>query len=419
MSQFRQHRSHLYDDLVRSVVGPFARACMVVALSLGSATLFVACIAPVRGAGSAPAVALLRLAFVTDTLRTTRIAPGLTYRYVHSPVGPWAIHLLEVDRSACWSVRAIKAHGSAIGREPTSALLRDLAEREPVVAGVNADFFSFTSPGVPAGAHLEDGRVVTGPGARPVIAFDSAGAPFIGMLGLLGSAITHGVAYPLGGWNRVAPRGLALLDRSWGTASDSGSGRIEVSLGGTPLQVLAIDTLATGVDIPRNGGLLVAGRDADIETRRAMQSLHLGDTVAIDLQLTKAHLRDVVGGWPVILRDSAITGAVDSAGATFAPVRHPRTAIGIAREGRELLFVVVDGRQMPYSDGMTLRELAELLRSLGARDALNLDGGGSSTFVLADSLDPLMLRVRNHPSDNVERPVANALAVVHGCGSQS
>jgi exopolysaccharide biosynthesis protein len=76
---------------------------------------------------------------------------------------------------------------------------------------------------------------------------------------------------------------------------------------------------------------------------------------------------------------------------------------------------VMDGRQKPYSDGMTLRELAELFRALGARDALNLDGGGSSTFVLADSANPSLLEIRNRPSDKTERAVGNALAVVRGC----
>jgi exopolysaccharide biosynthesis protein len=213
----------------------------------------------------------------------------------------------------------------------------------------------------------------------------------------------------------MAPRGLAFLDRAWGAASDSGSGRIEIVLAGTPLRVVSMDTVPSGVTIPADGALLIAGRDADSSTRRALLALHAGDAVTVERALTQPHLRNVVGGWPVIVHDSAITMAADSAGANFAPVRHPRTAAGLARDGRELILVVVDGRQKPYSDGMTLRELAELFRSLGASQALNLDGGGSSTFVLADSTAPNGLRIMNRPSDKVERAVGNALAVVHGC----
>jgi exopolysaccharide biosynthesis protein len=70
----------------------------------------------------------------------------------------------------------------------------------------------------------------------------------------------------------------------------------------------------------------------------------------------------------------------------------------------------VDGRQAPYSDGMTLAELAALMRRLGATDALNLDGGGSTTMVVQG-------RIVNRPSDQEgERHVGDALAVIAAPG---
>lgn len=63
--------------------------------------------------------------------------------------------------------------------------------------------------------------------------------------------------------------------------------------------------------------------------------------------------------------------------------RHPRTAVGL-KPGKIMLWVVVDGRNPEHSEGVTLPELAKIMIDLGARDALELDGGGSSTFVLAD-----------------------------------
>src|SRR5207237_1334529 len=72
--------------------------------------------------------------------------------------------------------------------------------------------------------------------------------------------------------------------------------------------------------------------------------------------------RQAVGGRPVIVRDSVIDPAVDTSGqASFNVGRNPRTAAGIADKGRRLILAVVDGRQMPYSDGMSLRELATLM----------------------------------------------------------
>jgi exopolysaccharide biosynthesis protein len=92
---------------------------------------------------------------------------------------------------------------------------------------------------------------------------------------------------------------------------------------------------------------------------------------------------------------------------SFGEQRHPRTAVGITADGR-LLWVTVDGRQAPYSDGMSLAELADLMARLGARDAVNLDGGGSTTMVVRGV-------VVNRPSDAAgERPVGNALVLV-GC----
>ncbi|HEX8990174.1 MAG TPA: phosphodiester glycosidase family protein [Anaerolineales bacterium] len=91
----------------------------------------------------------------------------------------------------------------------------------------------------------------------------------------------------------------------------------------------------------------------------------------------------------------------------------PRTAVGYSRNGRYLYLVVVDGRQPFYSEGMSVKELGELMISLGAHYAMNLDGGGSSTMVVR-GLDGRP-RVLNSPIDNYipgrERPVANHLGV--------
>ena len=89
---------------------------------------------------------------------------------------------------------------------------------------------------------------------------------------------------------------------------------------------------------------------------------------------------------------------------------HPRTAIGIDRDTGQVLMLVVDGRQS-FSRGYTMVELANLMTTLGADDALNLDGGGSSTML---ALDPTgLIGVRNSPSDGFERLVANALSVMY------
>jgi exopolysaccharide biosynthesis protein len=99
-----------------------------------------------------------------------------------------------------------------------------------------------------------------------------------------------------------------------------------------------------------------------------------------------------------------ITAAREKMLPTFATDRHPRTAIASLRDGRVLL-VVVDGRQPSLSIGMSLDELARFLIELGAVEAINMDGGGSTTMVVNDA-------IVNRPSDPTgERPVSDVILV--------
>lgn len=123
---------------------------------------------------------------VADSTRSTVLAPGLTHRWYWIAKGPWAVHVLEADRASCWSPVAVKAGGARVGRARTSELALLAANR--VARGdfggaINADFFRFDPPGVPLGAHVEDGRIITRAApARPVFALDSLGQSWMGLL---------------------------------------------------------------------------------------------------------------------------------------------------------------------------------------------------------------------------------------------
>jgi hypothetical protein len=92
----------------------------------------------------------------------------------------------------------------------------------------------------------------------------------------------------------------------------------------------------------------------------------------------------------------------------------PRTAIGLDGPGTRLIMIVVDGRQPLYSDGVTVQEMAELMIFYGGDNAINLDGGGSSTLVIQDPKTG-EYKVMNSPIDNGipgrERPVGNHFGV--------
>ncbi|MDQ2665893.1 MAG: phosphodiester glycosidase family protein [Gemmatimonadota bacterium] len=175
---------------------------------------------------------------------------------------------------------------------------------------------------------------------------------------------------------------------------------------GTPTNLLVVDGRRF---TPPNAAGVLAVDSAGI--------VHIGHFTLAGDALEPFHPRDAVGGKPIIVRDSAIVAGIDSAnGAAFSRTHHPRTAVGISRDGRRVIFVVVDGRQKPYSDGMSLRQLATLMLSLGARTAMNLDGGGSSAMIFADPAANGALRIANRPSDKEgERGVGDALALVQSC----
>ncbi len=91
----------------------------------------------------------------------------------------------------------------------------------------------------------------------------------------------------------------------------------------------------------------------------------------------------------------------------------PRTAVGVSQSGNKLYLVLVDGRQSGYSEGVTLAELAVIMAEYGIFHAINLDGGGSTTLVIAGADgQPVVLNSPIHQglADN-ERPVGSHLGI--------
>lgn len=114
---------------------------------------------------------------------------------------------------------------------------------------------------------------------------------------------------------------------------------------------------------------------------------------------------DIIGGVPELIRNGKIeiTWEQEKSSKSFVETRHPRTAVAKLKDGK-FLMLTVDGRQAE-SVGMNLNELAALLLELGATDAMNLDGGGSTTMFLGG-------KVVNKPSDKEgERRVSDAILV--------
>jgi Phosphodiester glycosidase len=135
-------------------------------------------------------------------------------------------------------------------------------------------------------------------------------------------------------------------------------------------------------------------------------------SVIADAKSLPGDTRWAVSGNAMVVKQGAVVStAKDGA-------KHPRTAAGLSSDGKTLLLVVVDGRAPGHSDGVNMVELGELLLSLGAHDAINLDGGGSSAMVLKDTATGVFA-VANRPSEIVtgtrdvpaERPVVDVIGV--------
>jgi len=119
-----------------------------------------------------------------------------------------------------------------------------------------------------------------------------------------------------------------------------------------------------------------------------------------------SNVEAIIAGGPQLIKGGhvAITNEAEKISAAFVTDRHPRTAIAKLKSGR-ILLVTVDGRRPKVSVGMSLPGLAELLLELGAVEAINLDGGGSTTMVVKS-------KIVNHPSDQTgERPISDAVLI--------
>ncbi len=341
------------------------------------------------------------------------------------------MHLVRVDlRARGIEIVHARALDSLRGREKTSAMVQRAGAG--VVAATNADFFWLTTGEnennqVIAGEWWKGVRVTDSPydtwdNAHVQFALDSLRRPSMGGFAFDGAAWWHGTRTPIitvNYFQPVNPEGTTLYTWRYGAATPRDTTRavVEAPLvgagrrGDTVLYVRrgAVIPLG-GSSIPRDGAVLSAyGTGLRASEVKAMAE---GDTVRVLLSVTPrvagGRPQLLIGGWPRLLVDGrSVAGESSRLEGTIsrnAEVRHPRTAVGYSRDGRTLYLLTVDGRSTA-SVGMTLVELAEVLRRLGAWNAMNFDGGGSTTMVVGGA-------VVNVPSDPTgERAVGNALLV--------
>lgn len=119
----------------------------------------------------------------------------------------------------------------------------------------------------------------------------------------------------------------------------------------------------------------------------------------------KANIQEAVGGKTRLLTNGTKPTFSDDS-------LDPRTAVGVTADYNKAILLVVDGRRSGYSDGANYSMLADILLAFGAHDAINLDGGGSSTFLVKNSSATKGFETKNKPSSNSDREIPNGLAIV-------
>lgn len=280
------------------------------------------------------------------------------------------VHVVTLDpRTPGLEIRPALGGAAVAATETTSTA----ATRLQAVAAINGNFYS--RAGLPLGLIVIDGRVLSDPlPGRTVFGVDGRGRPWIGTVEFAGHAVTDtGVRIPLSAINRP-PRagGVALYTPEFGPLTPPQAliavvrgGRVAGFFSGRPT-------------IPPDGYALA--------TAASEQHL-LGDVVrnqevSLELTLNPPKLRHALQGGPRLVRNGvvSVTSSEEGFSGWFHKVRTARSAVGITRTGK-VLFVTVDRRSRRNS-GMNLPELADLMRRLGARDAMNLDGGSSTTLVV-------------------------------------
>lgn len=124
-------------------------------------------------------------------------------------------------------------------------------------------------------------------------------------------------------------------------------------------------------------------------------------------QASKASVKEAIGGRAWLLKDGLTVNQKNT-------ILDPRTCIGVSMNGERVFVLIVDGRNENYSNGMSYDELSACLKALGAYNAINLDGGGSTTLISRkiDGVLPDLFELKNSPSDGAEREVANGLLFI-------
>ena len=351
---------------------------------------------------------------------TQTVSPGVTHTefVVRNSEGRSEGDLLNVNLKNTSVSTDLLFPGAVAARDEVS----DMAENANAVAAVNGDFFDIGKTNAPKGPVIADGHRLKAslPNRQNVFAVSRKGIARLDRISLQGRITTPDDALVLDGLNQSALEvgGIVAFTPVWGAATRKRATCVtsrDATCSKNTTEVVVRDHVVTkvrqepGYGAIRKGTFILVGREAGADELR--KKLQPGEHVRMRSELSSqlgGPLEFAIGGNPILLRD----GVVPQVG-LGDPALAPRTA-GASRDGRRLYLVTVDGRSAK-SVGLRTKEVAEMMRKLGADDALNLDGGGSSTLVAREPGEQ-DVTVQNVPSDGSQRRVATGIGIFSSGG---
>ena len=364
-------------------------------------------------------------AYDVDTLIFPHlVGPGVTSAKFDIPALPLKVSVTEMDLTNPYIVMetCLGAERSVGSETPVNMATRNTWPGHEVVAAVNGDFF-MTSPtnevGLPLSGQVRNDELVLSSHNRACLVLDDNKRPFMDRLTFTGGVSCGEVSFPLNLVNRmryayenIAANQSILFTRSYGPATYDGSSSGKMVIlrpADQPFRWLANGTEQCVIEsiVDAQGSMAIPDGKAILWLKGTYAnyagSLHEGDVMTINFKLTlnngpqDVNINQLIGGSNHIIMQN---GQFMEDWAEL----HPRTAIGFNADSTRLYFVVVDGRHLT-STGVTLKEMMGIFEALGAVNAVNLDGGGSSCMVVNDE-------VINHPSDGSVRAVGNGCLLV-------
>ncbi|WP_425447114.1 phosphodiester glycosidase family protein [Dethiothermospora halolimnae] len=347
---------------------------------------------------------------IHERLNSEKITGGVSYENLQrfTSDGWWNINVLRIDLNDEYTDIDTIFSDKGVSHKET---ITNMVKSSNAIAGINGDFFWKTNNNYPIGTMIADGEFISTPDYVPnekaVFSITNEKVPFITYWKTdiaVKSQWGHSIKVVSKNKDNSLYESVCMYDKNWS----------EKTIGNTiypdMTEVIVKDGVVIDirmgqepVDMPEDGYILV-GRNQAKNT--LLNSFRIGDKVRVEKTSVPdfEEIKMAVGGGAILVKNGTIPHFSHN-----ITGNHPRTAIGITNDRSELIMVTIDGRNASFK-GVSQERLAQIMIELGAYEAINLDGGGSTTMAIAyqGEENPVVV---NHPSDGGQRRVINGLGV--------